>query len=72
MLARSVNWAKLAKSLVENMVDPSHLFDWPFCRVVAVYLSEGLAPTVDLTDPSSEREFFNRKRAAKGLPPIEG
>ena len=74
-VAASVPWNKLASDIAKGGLAPgdaSHLFDWPFSRVVAVYLMDSVQPTPSLSDPDSMREWRNEQRKKKGLPPLKG
>ena len=52
-------------------IDPSHLFVWPFARVLAVYWLSA-AGGVRAISREEAVAIINRKREAKGLPPLKG
>lgn len=63
----------MAKQITEAGLapgDPTHLFGWPWPRVVAVYLMPLLSKKRDLSDPAEFRRWRNEQRAKKGLPLI--
>ncbi len=64
LLARSIRWDKLAKSLSDNMIDPDHLFRWPLARVLAVYLADSVKTeeVIDATDPAQRPAILKRLR----------
>jgi hypothetical protein len=72
LLARSIRWDKLAKSLSDNMVDPDHLFRWPLARVLAVYFADDVRTeeVIDATDPATRAAVLKRireqRRAKRG------
>lgn len=74
MLAAKLPWHSQAKQMVEREmggIDPSHLFDWPFARVLAVYWLSA-AGGVRAISREEAVAIINRKREAKGLPPLKG
>lgn len=72
LLAPKLPWHTQAKAMAEREmggIDPSHLFVWPFARVLAVYFLSAAGGAREVSRAEAV-EIINRRRAAKGLPPI--
>lgn len=55
--------------MADAMLDPDVLFRWPFARVLAVFFLDSFKERE--LSPAEVLERVNRKRAEKGLPPVE-
>lgn len=67
LLAARVPWHKLAKQCADNMLDPSHVFEWPFARVLAVYLLDAARgeTVTTFTDAAAFKAHMAAVRAKK-------
>ncbi len=67
-MAARVPWAKTARQLAENMINPDILFTWPLVRVLVVFF-DGFGGSV--VSDSEALAAVNRRREAKGLQPLK-
>lgn len=72
-LVGRIPWDKLVRDLMSGGLgacDPSFVFDWPLARVLAVFFAAEATGATELTT-AEVYERVNRRRAEKGLPPIQ-